>query len=174
MGNMNEFFTRAKVGGVFDVYIHNKATGETREHERAENLVPTTGLNYVVNGAFGQTAQISTWYVGELGNYTPVPGTTMTHIAANEVTAYDEATREVYTPNAAATTGSISNSSSPATFTCSTNSTSVYGLFLCSSSTKGGSTGTLLAAALFASAKSLDDGEELVCTYTFGAADDEL
>lgn len=162
----------ATVGGVFDVFIRNKLTGEIRDREQVHNLVTTTGLNHILNDLFTQASHISNWYVGELGNYTPVAGTTMTNISANEVTAYDEATRQAYTPNGASTAGSISNSSAPATFTCSTNSTSVYGLFICSSSTKGGSTGTLLAAALFASAKSLDDGEELVATYTFGAADD--
>lgn len=160
------------VGGVFDVFIRSKRTGEIRDREQVHNLVPTTGLSHVINSTFGQAAQIASWYVGELGNYTPAVGTMMANIAANEVVAYDEATRQAYTPNAAATTGSITNSNAPATFTCSTNSTPVYGLFIASGASKGSSSGTLLAAALFSSVKTLDDGEELVATYTFGAADD--
>jgi hypothetical protein len=162
---------KAHVGGVFHCKIIGK-DGVVKDEWDAPNLVPATGLNHILNVTFAQTAVHSLWYVGAMANYTPIDATNMTNIAANEVAAYSEGTRPLFVPDGATSTKSLSNSASPATFTCNANGTSVYGLFICSSNTKTSSTGTLLAAARFASTKTLDSGDELVAVYTFGAADD--
>ena len=170
-------FSRALVGGYFTVMV--RRGGVIVDHERADNIVVDEGLNYILNSALagnvgaGQS-QITTWYVGLLKNYTPVAGSVMTNFGAvaNEFVAYDELVRQTWTPNALSTAQSLTNSTSRATFTVDTNSSTVYGAFLTSSSTKNGTTGTALAGALFSTAKNLDDDDELLITYTFGAADD--
>lgn len=142
------------------------------EHFDDGNIVVDVGIDYILNGAFGEASQITAWYGGLLNNYTPVAGSTMTNFGAQEFTAYDEATRQAWTPNAASSAKQLTNSSSPMTFTCSTNSSTVYGMFLSSSSTKSGTAGTAISGILFASPKSLDDGDEIDIVYVFGGADD--
>jgi hypothetical protein len=52
-------------------------------------------------------------------------------------------------------------------FTISANGTGIGGLFLTSSNSKGGTTGTLYAAAAFSAGnKTLDDNDVLSVTYT--------
>jgi hypothetical protein len=86
------------------------------------------------------------------------------------VTAYDEAARQTWT-DGGVSSQSVSNSASPATFTISTDGTTVGGLFLTSVSTKGGTTGTLYAAGAFSAGdKSLDDNDTLDVTATFTQA----
>ena len=163
---------QARVGGYFDCVIKDKK-GNVRDEFRVHNLVVNEGLDYLLNAGLyaGSTAQITAWYVGILGNRTPAATDTMSDIGSDDVVGYDEATRPQYTPNGATSSQSVSNSSSPATFTCSSDSTSFYGLFVCSSSSKTDTSSTLLAAAAFPSTKVLDEGEELLATYNFGAAD---
>jgi len=161
---------KAIIGGVAYGVIRRKSG--VIETFRDDNIVVDVGINYILNGAFGETSQITSWYVGFLNNYTPVAGSTMTNFGGNEFTAYDEATRPAWTPNAAASAKELTNSSSPATITCSTNSSNVYGIFITSSSTKSGITGTAISGLLFASAKALDDGDEMDIVYALGGADD--
>jgi hypothetical protein len=78
----------------------------------------------------------------------PLAGATSAAPGFNEMTGYSEATRPAWTPNGAPASGAISNSSSPAAF--SFNGTSrIFGAFLISNSTKGGTTGTLFGGNLF-------------------------
>jgi hypothetical protein len=62
----------------------------------------------------------------------------------------------------------MTNSASRASFVFNATKT-IYGAFLISNSTKGGTTGTLFSAARFATAKSVESGDELLLTYTFTA-----
>ena len=50
-------------------------------------------------------------------------------------------------------------------------SITVYGAFLVSTSTKSGTTGTLLAASRFTSARAVVSSDQLLITYTLTAAD---
>lgn len=132
------------------------------------NLVVNEGLNSILNVYFGGSTQISTWYLGIFeGNYTPVASVTAATIAsaATETTAYNSATRPEYT-EAAAASQSITNSANRASFVFNATKT-IYGAFLISNSTKGGTTGTLFSASRFATAKSVESGDELLLTYTF-------
>jgi hypothetical protein len=45
----------------------------------------------------------------------------------------------------------------------------IYGCFLVSSSTKGGTAGTLFAATRFATSKNVENTDELLLTYAFTA-----
>jgi len=163
--------SKALLKGVYHCEIRT-VDGAVRDTFSVGNLVPATGLNHMLSSTLGETSQITAWYVGLLGNLAPADGTTMANVAASEVTAYDEyaVSRPAYTPNGASTAKKITNSSSPAVFTCTTDSTVVYGMFLASSTS--GSTGVLLSAATFSTSKTLDEDETLTVTYELTAADD--
>jgi hypothetical protein len=157
------------LGGHFD--IDHVREGEVIDSWREDNLVVNEGLDAVLNIMFHGTTQISTWYVGLFeGNYTPVAGVTAATItaASTECTAYDEATRQEYV-EAAASGQSITNFASRATFTFNATKT-IYGLFLVSASAKSATSGTLFSAARFGSSKAVVDDDQLLVTYTLGAA----
>ena len=167
---MSDLKSGAVIGGVAKWEIRRK--DGTIERGEDHNIVVDNGVNVTLNNLFNQGTEYSTWYMGFLNNYTPVAGSTMTNFGGNEFTAYDEAARQSYTPNGASTAKLISNSSAPVVITCSTDSSTIYGVFLASSSTKSETASQALSAILFSSAKGLDDGETLTVTYEFGAADD--
>jgi len=135
------------------------------------NLVTNEGLNYLLNAGVAGAGQLTNWYVGLFsGNYTPQATDIAANIATNstEWTGYSESGRQAYTAPVT-TTQSLTNSAAAATFTQSSAGT-IYGAFIVSSATKGGTTGTLLAAAQFSSAKTVAPGDLLVMTYTVGAS----
>jgi hypothetical protein len=155
--------------GVFDVE-HWRA-GELIGQESAHNLVVNQGLNHILNVVFNAATQVTTWYVGLFeGNYTPVAGDTAATFPSNatESTAYGESTRPAFV-EAASTAQSITNSANKAEFTMNATKT-IYGAFLSSVSTKGGTTGTLAAAARFASSRSVVAADLLRVTYTINAS----
>lgn len=157
------------VGGVFHGQIirDGKVIDEWEDH----NLAVDQGLNALLDIMFHGSTQITTWSLGLFeGNYTPVAGVTAATIAsaATECTAYDETTRQEFT-EAAAASKSITNSASKATFTFNATKT-IYGAFLISDGTKGGTSGTLFSAARFSSSKSVVDDDQLLLTYTFTAS----
>jgi hypothetical protein len=133
--------------------------GNVVESSVEKNLIPIVGMNYIVGAitADGGTTPTGSWYIGLLENYTPVAASTMTNMAAQEITGYDEATREAWT-HVYDDEYLITNTASKAEFTFSTGDT-VYGAFLASSSAKSASTGYLLSAVKFSTARTLtDDG----------------
>lgn len=157
------------VGGVFQGQIirDGKVIDEFEDH----NLVVNEGLNALLNIMFNGATQITTWYLGIFeGNYTPVATVTAATItsASTESTAYTSSTRPEYT-EAAASSQSITNSASRASFVFNATKT-IYGAFLVSNSTKSSTSGTLFSAARFSTAKAVDSGDELLLTYTFNAS----
>lgn len=157
-----------KVGGVFDVMHIRK--GELIDHTQDHNLVVNEGLNHILDVVLHGTTQVTSWYIGVFeGNYTPVSTVTAATItsASTESTAYDETTRVAY-DEAAASSQVTTNSSSKATFTFNATKT-IYGAFLASASAKSATSGVLLAAAKFGTAKAVVDDDQLLITYTFTA-----
>lgn len=157
------------VGGVFHGQIVRN--GEVIDEFEDHNIAVDQGLNKLLDVMFGGATQISPWYLGVFeGNYVPVAGLTAATLVANatECTAYDEATRQEYT-EAAAAAKSITNSAAKATFTFNASKT-IYGAFLTSDGTKGGTAGTLFSAARFATPKAVVATDQLLLTYTFTAA----
>ena len=153
--------TDIRVGGIWSgQHIRN---GHVIDEWQDHNLVVNEGLDALLNIMFHGSTQISTWYIGVFeGNYTPIATVTAATItaASTESTAYDEA---------AASSQSITNSASKATFTFNATKT-IYGAFLVSASAKSATTGTLFSAAKFSSSKSVVDDDQLLLTYTFTAS----
>jgi hypothetical protein len=157
------------VGGIFTGQIVRD--GKIIDEFDVPNLVVDQGLNHLLDVVFHGATQAGTWYLGLFeGNYTPVAGLTAATIAgtATETTAYDEATRPAF-DEAAAAAKVTTNSASKATFTFNATKT-IYGAFLVSDSTKGGTSGTLMAAAKFAAPKAVVATDQLLLTYSFTAA----
>lgn len=157
------------VGGVFDYELMRLRKGrrELVDKWSSHNLVVNEGLNHMLDVVLHNGTQVTTWYVGVFeGNYTPVAGDTAATFPTNatECTAYDEATRQAYN-EAAPSSQSITNSASKATFTFNASKT-IYGGFLSSVSTKGGTTGTLMAADRAATSKLVVAADQLLVTYT--------
>ena len=154
------------VGGYF-TYEHIR-DGKVIDTWKEKNIVVNQGLNYILDAALSGGTVNTTHYVGLFSNnYTPIASTLVTNLT--EVNAkYDELTRPTWT-EAGASSQSISNSASPASFTFNASET-VYGAFLISNNTKGGTTGTLIAASKFASARSVIAADVINVTYTLSAS----
>ena len=162
-----------KIRGHWDIVCRDK-NGNIKWTDVIENLVVNAGLDHLLDATLSGGSQITTWYLG-LTDGTPTVAagdTAASHAGWTEVEAYDEANRVTWT-DAGVSSQSVDNSGSPATFTISSDSTTVGGAFLISENTKGGSSGTLYAAGAFlAGDKSLDDDDTIDVTATFTSEDD--
>lgn len=155
----------AAIGGYFTGQIVRD--GQVIDEWVDRNLVVNEGLNHMLDVGLHGSTQVGTWYLGLFeGNYTPVATVTAATIAAaaTECTAYDETTRQEFA-EAAASAQSITNAASRATFTFNATKT-IYGAFLVSASAKSATSGVLLAASRFSSAKAVADDDQLLLTYT--------
>lgn len=155
----------ARIGFIYDVE-HWRA-GVLLQKEATHNLMPTEGLNYLLDTSVRGGAALSSWYIGIFeGNYTPVAAdTAATFVASStESTAYSESTRQTYTTVAAAA-GVLTNAAATATFTMNASKT-IYGGFISSASAKSATTGKLLSAAKFSTSKAVESTDQLIITAT--------
>jgi hypothetical protein len=160
---------RTKLGGVFvaEFYRGGKKTDELSSH----NLVVNTGLNDILNCYLNAGSQQATWFLGIFqGNYVPVASDTAASIATNstECSSYSGATRPQWVP-AAPSGQSITNSAARATYTFNATVT-IYGAFLISNNTIGGTSGVLFSGAQFGASKNVVNGDQLLLSYQFTAA----
>ena len=126
-----------------------------------QNLVVTTGRNELLNNTFNAVAGDVNWYVGLKDTGTPVAADTMaSHASWSTITPYVDGTDPAWTKNGAASAGSMSNSSSKASFSINATDT-VFGAFLKDNNTKGGATGTLFGAGDFGASRGVADGDTL-------------
>jgi hypothetical protein len=148
--------------------------GNLKWREDNENLVVNVGLQDMNTKYFSGSAYTAAWYIGLYGaaaSNNPAAGDTMSsHAGWTENTTYSNATRPqaVFGTATTANPSVISNSASVAVFNIN-GTTTVGGAFLVSSSTKGGSTGTLFSASDFQSPgdRSVVSGDTLNVTYQF-------
>lgn len=162
-----------------DVFLDHKRNGEFLcfEEHMGKNIVPTEGLNTLLDTAVGAATQITAWYVGIFkGNYTPLStATAATALGSGGLFTecldadYDApaTNRPAYTI-VAASGGVITNSASKAEFTMAASIT-VYGAFLASSQAKTATTGKLLAAKKFDASRAVIDNDILYITYQLSA-----
>jgi len=140
----------------FEYTVEQIRDGEVIASETVHNLMPTEGSSYFLSAALLGAAQTSTWYVGLFENdYTPVATDTQALFVgsayARETTAYSETVRPQW-QNDPINNGVLVNVTNKAVFTFNATKT-IYGAFLTSTSTKGGTTGVLLSASRFFSPK---------------------
>lgn len=136
------------------------------EWSRTPNLVVTEGLAHILNTALGAKAKTANYYLALFSGATaPAANWTAANFAsvASEIVSmtegYTNATRPVWTPTEA-TGNSIDNMTSAASVTIATASTlNVTGAAMLSNPTKGGTTGVLVSATKYATARTFQSGD---------------
>ena len=126
------------------------------------NIIPTVGLSYLARAMFGDVAPIGSFYFGLFeNNFVPAAGTVAADLpsVAGEFVAYDEATRPLWA-RVFDGVGTISNDASRAELTCNA-PRRIYGAFLVSDSSKGGTAGTLLSIARFQTPRDITAGQTI-------------
>lgn len=159
----------ARIGGVFECQAPDGlGVVQTR------NLLTTEGCNYLLSAGIAGGTQYSTFYVAPFSANVAVADTlTAANFASTQTeltTQYSESTRVAFVESAPASK-STNNTANPATVTAAVDSVSIWGLGLLSLSTKGGTTGVLLAAAKYSTVRSLPStGDALGIKYTLTLA----
>lgn len=152
---------RAMVAGKF-VY-HKRGEPEEFSH----NLVVTQGLDYLVGVALKAVTPITTWRIAPFSGDVTVQATwTAANFTSNaaEVTAYENNNRPTWV-GGSVTAGAVNSFADKAEIKATTNGVVIRGAAMISSQAKGGTTGTLLGASRFGSAKTLDEDEILDIGY---------
>lgn len=144
--------------------------GKLIDREEFHNGITTAGKNSLLDVYFRAQTQITAWYLGLIDNAgfsaLSAADTMSSHAGWTESTAYSDSTRQQWVQSAASS-GSITNGTA-ATFNINGTAT-LYGTFVTSVSTKGGTTGTLWSTAAFSSTKAVINGDQVKLTYTVNA-----
>lgn len=160
-----------KMGTFWEFECYDKH-GRLKWRDSFHNLVVNAGLDDVLQVYFKESDYTAAHYVGlTAGSPSFAAGDTLSsHAGWTEVTAYDEANRPTLTLGSVSDQ-SVDNSASKASFTISSDSTTLGGAFLATNNTKGGTTGILYGGGAFSAGnKSLDDGDTLNVTVTLTSA----
>lgn len=131
-----------------------------------DNIIPTIGMNHILDVVLHGAAQIGTWYVAAFkNNLAPTSALTGANFNAtlDEITEYAETTRPAYA-EAAASGGATDNSASKASFSINA-SVNNWGAALLSSSVKEDGTDLCLAAIKYAAVRALVNGDVLNLQY---------
>lgn len=158
-----EEMSSAKAG--FKYVVEHIRDGVVLSVEEVCNLIPTEGLDYILNTALKAGSAVPSWYIALFeGNYTPVAAVTAATFpaAATESTAYSETNRVLWVAGAVAA-GAVSNSASKAVFTMNATK-AIYGIAQTSVLTKSATTGVLVSVARFAAVKNVESGDTLNVT----------
>lgn len=129
---------------------------------RSFNLTTTAGLNYAGSTLFPN----GSWFIMQKGAGSVNAADTMSsHGAWSELTTYTQATRPALTLDSW-TAGVATSSAAPAIYTAPTGGLTFHGWGLTTGSAKGGTTGTLYAAADHSSPQVIAAGSALRQTLT--------
>lgn len=141
------------IGGWFWGRIRG-VDGKVRRKLKAKNAVTTLALTNIQNVFWKQAAQASAFYSGLIkGGSTFTDGlsdddTIASHAGWQEFTTYDESTRQLWTPGTVSS-GLISNPTRMKVTISSGGGGIIKGAFMVTESTKGGTTGLLVAHGLW-------------------------
>lgn len=136
------------------------------------NDIVNVGKNDILGVYFSGASQTgsSSWCIGLISNsgYSALAAadTMASHAGWTEFTGYSQANRVAWGPGSASSQ-SVTNASA-ATFDINATGT-VKGIFVVNQNTKGGTTGTLWATALFSADVPVTNGDQLKVTYTVNA-----
>lgn len=138
--------------------------------ETVKNAITNAGLNAILDIMFAGSTQITTWYGGLIDNagYTALDNadTMGSHTGWAESVAYSDGTRPAWPEDAAS--GQIMTNTTSMDFNINGAAT-LKGIFLTSSSTKSGTTGTLWCTAPFAANIVVANLDVLQITYSVTA-----
>lgn len=153
---------RAKMRMHWEVECFGK-DGKQKWLEKFENLVVDEGLDEILEQYFNGSGYNAAHYVGLKDTGAPDPGDTMgSHGSWATITPYSDGTDPLYDP-AAASGQSITNAASKAVFNINAPD-EVFGAFLKTDSTKGGSIGQLYGVGDFGASRNVEDGDTLNVT----------
>ena len=133
----------------------------------AINLIPTVGRNNMLDNHLSASAYTAAWYMGLAATgATPAAGDTMaSHAGWTEDQGYSEATRVA--PSFSAASASSKTTAANVTMTITGSTRNIYGPFINSVSTKGGTTGTLTSVAAYTGGeKQVSAADQLLSGYT--------
>lgn len=137
--------------------------------EEVHNTVVNAGLNDLLNKYLKGSAYTAAFFVGLKDTGTIAAADTMSsHGGWTEDANYSNSTRPALTLGSVASQ-SVDNSASKAVFTIN-GSTTIYGAFVTTDSTKSGTSGTLYGAADFGTARVVLSGDTLNVTVTMTAS----
>lgn len=136
--------------------------GKVVWRETYANLIPTVGATKVLDATFKTGLASPAWYVGLINTGpTFASGDSMSsHAGWTELTNYSQTTRPQWV-GGSASSGSIDNSASKASFSITSGAT-LAGAFLADSNTKGGTSGTLYGEGAFTSGEQAIAGGDVV------------
>lgn len=137
--------------------------------ETVHNLMPIESLDYILEAALKSGTQHPSFYVGLFeGAYTPLPTDTMAMFpaAAVELVAYTSATRPGLVLGSVAG-GNVDNFGDITEFTGTTDGKKAAGGFISTSPSKGGTTGPLISAVRFPTARNLNSGGRIEVAIAF-------
>lgn len=163
--------------------IHNLKFNNTFEVEhirdgkvigihKFKNDIVNVGKNLLLDAMFFGATQVvaADWCLGLISNsgYSALAAadTMSSHAGWTEFTGYSQSTRVAW--GHASSTAQSTTNSSPVTFDITSTGT-VKGIFVTSEDTKGGTTGTLWATALFNADVPVVNGDQFRITYTVNA-----
>jgi hypothetical protein len=157
---------KAKLNGKFLVK-HFDSEGNLKGTYEFPNGIVDVGLNHILDTQFNAGTQVTAWHAGLINNagFTALSNsdTMASHAGWAETTAYTQANRVAWDPANASARAVVNGT----TMDFSINATvTIRGIFISSSNTKGGTTGTLWSTALFAASVSAVNGDTLKVTYT--------
>lgn len=145
--------------------------GNLKWKDGFDNLVPNVGLDDALDKHLKGSGYTAAWYVG-LTDSSPSPNandTMSSHGGWTEADDYDESAREDLTLGAVSGQ-SVDNSASKASFTINA-SVTIGGAFVCSDSTKNGTSGILYGVGAFTGGnRACEDNDVLNVTVTCTAA----
>ena len=140
--------------------------------ETHRNGIVDEAKNALLDTMFNASTQ-ATWYCGLMATLTTLSDsdTMASHAGWTEYTSYDETTREVWNPDVAASKEIKNPSTAYCEFTIddATNPT-IPGMFICSDSTKSGSSGTLWCTSAFSTAPTPADNDVVQVQYVLTIA----
>lgn len=149
------------------LYLRLSSRGYVMSCGIAKNGLSTAGVNALWEAQFRSGTQYANWYCGLIrdDNYSALSAddTMASHSGWEEGTEYSEGTRPAWSPGAAS--GKAVSNPTAMEFTISTEQT-FKGLFICSDSTKSGSSGILWCTGLFDVEQSMPVGQVLKVYYT--------
>lgn len=137
--------------------------------EEVHNTVVNAGLNDLLNKYFKGSTYTAAFYVGLKDTGTIAAADTMSsHGGWTENSTYSNSNRPTLTLGSVASQ-SVDNSASKAVFNIN-GSTTIFGAFVTTDNTKGGTSGTLYGAADFSSSRAVLNGDTLNVTITLTAS----
>ena len=154
------------IGGVFSFRV------DDGPKDSANNTLALQCLDAMLTSFFTGVVPPTAFYIAPfINNVAPTSALTAATFTATqgEYTGYTAAARLQWVPDGASSGQTVGNTIAPAQFTIGASAATVAGAGLMTASAKSATTGTLIAAALFATPNALNANSKLSIEYSLSA-----